>query len=155
MKGVGIIGITLLGFIFLNGVVHAEVFKWVDENGKVHYSDRKISSKAQKVNVKTGAQTLGQDGQEVEQRLLQQQKYVNYLQSERIERQEKRQAVQQQEDKKKKLCAAMKDQLKGYREGGYRWYELDETSGERKFLSDDQLDTKKLELQTEIKSNCS
>jgi hypothetical protein len=77
------------------------------------------------------------------------------LQSERIERQEKRQAVQQQEDKKKKLCAAMKDQLKGYTEGGYRWYELDETSGERKFLSDDQLDAKKKELQIEIKSNCS
>lgn len=154
MNRVGMIGIALLGFVFISSAVHAEVFKWVDENGKVHYSDRKISSKAQKVNVKTGAQTLGQDGQEVKQRLLQQQKYVNYLQSERIERQEKRQAVQQQEDKKKKLCAAMKDQLKGYTEGSYRWYELDETSGERKFLSDDQLNAKKQELRTEIKSNC-
>ena len=164
MKRIGVVGIALLGFILLSGAAHAEIFKWVDANGKVHFSDRKISSQAQKVNVKTSAKTLGQnnagsnigqDNQSAEQRLLQQQKYVNFLTSERLERQEKRQEAQQEKDKKRKLCAAMQDKLKGYTHGNYRWYELNEDSSERQFLADDQIEAKKQELQAEIKSNCS
>ena len=154
MKRVGIIGFALLGLIVLSSNAHAEIFKWVDTNGKVHYSDRKISTQAQQLNVKTGAMTIGQDSKDVEQRLVQQQKYVNYLQSERLERQEKRQEVQQEKDKKRKLCAAMYDQLKNYSQGNYRWYELDEASGERNYLSDDQIEAKKQVLQSEIESNC-
>jgi molecular chaperone DnaK (HSP70) len=160
MNRVRVVGIALIGFILLSGAAHAEIFKWVDANGKVHFSDRKISSQAQKVNVKTGGQNNvdsnnGQDNQTAEQRLLQQQKYVNFLTSERLERQEKRQEAQQEKDKKRKLCAAMQDQLKGYTHGNYRWYKLDEESGERQYLADDQIEAKKQELQTEIKSNCS
>ena len=154
MKRVGIITVTMLGLFVLSGVAHAEIFKWVDANGKVHYSDRKSSTQAQTLNVKTGASTLDQTSDEVEQRLQYQQKYVNYLQSERLERQEKRQQAQQAADKKKKLCAALQDQLKSYNQGKYRWYELDEASGDRKYLSDEQIEAKKQELQTEIKSNC-
>lgn len=154
MKRVGIITIALLGLIVLNGVAHAEIFKWVDANGKVHYSDRKINNQAQTLNMKTGASTLDQTSDDIEQRLMYQQKYVNYLQSERLERKEKRQQAQQAADKKKKLCAALTDQLKSYNQGKYRWYELDDASGERKYLTDDQIEAKKQELQTEIKSNC-
>jgi len=155
MKRVGITGLILLGLIVLSSSAQAEIFKWVDANGKVHYSDRKISTKAQTVNVKTGTKSLGQSEHVVEDRLMQKQKYVNYLQSERIERQEKRQEAQQEKDKKKKLCANMQDQLKGYTQGNYRWYELNEETGERQFLADDQIEAKKQELQAEIKSNCS
>ena len=154
MKRVGMVGLALLGGIFLSTAVNAEIFKWVDENGKVHYSDRKISSNAQKLNVNTGAATLGQSNQDVEQRLMQRQKYVNFLQSERLERQENRQETQQAEEKKRKLCAAIQDQLKSYTEGRYRWYELDKSSGERVYLNDDQIEAKKQELQSELKSNC-
>jgi len=162
MNRVGVVGAALLGFILMSSAAHAEIFKWVDANGKIHFSDRKISSQAQTVNVKTGAKTLGQndvdsniDNQSVEQRLLQQQKYVNFLTSERLERQEKRQEAQQEKDKKRKLCNAMQDKLKGYTHDNYRWYELDEESGERNFISDDQIEARKQELQAEIKSNCS
>ena len=154
MKKVGMISITLLGIFFLSSPAHAEIFKWVDENGKVHYSDRKMSNQAQQINVDTGAATLGQDSNAVEQRLMHQQKYVNYLQSERLERQEKRLEAQQAVDKKKKLCAALQDQLHNYDHGNYRWYDLDESSGERNYLSDDQIEIKKEEVQKEIASNC-
>ena len=169
MNRVGVVGAALLGFILMSGAAHAEIFKWVDADGKVHFSDRKISSQAQKVNVKTGAKTLSQnnvvsnniasngaqDNQSAEQRLLQQKKYVNFLTSERIERKEKRQQAQQEKDKKIKLCNAMQDQLNGYTHGNYRWYELDEKTGERTFLADDKIEAKKQELQSDIKSNCS
>lgn len=155
MKRVGVGVFLLLGMIILSATAHAEIFKWVDANGKVHYSDRKMTTQAQTLNVKTGATTIGQNTDDVEQRLVQQKKYVNFLQSERLERQEKRQEVKAAEDKKKKLCATLNDQLKSYTQGRYRWYELDEVTGERVFINDDQIEAKKAELQTEIKSNCS
>ncbi|MFK7816056.1 MAG: DUF4124 domain-containing protein [Gammaproteobacteria bacterium] len=168
MKRVGVVGAALLGCILMSGAAHAEIFKWVDADGKVHFSDRKISSQAQKVNVKTGAKTLNkndvdknivsnvsQDDQNAEQRLLQQKKYVNFLTSERLERQEKRKEAQQEKDKKRKLCAAMQDQLNGYTQGNYRWYELNEETGERDFLADEKIEARKHELQSDIKSNCS
>ncbi len=155
MKRVVMFGFILLGMIILSGTAHAEVFKWVDANGKVHYSDRKMTTQAQKLNVKTGTKSNGQNTKDVEQRLMQQKKYVNYLQAERLERQEKRQEAKAAEDKKKKVCAAFRDQLKSYTQGNYRWYELDEATGDRYYISDDQLEAKKVELQTEIKSNCS
>ncbi len=86
---------------------------------------------------------------------MQQQKYVNFLESERVERQEKRIEAKQEEDKKRKLCTAMQDKLKSYSQGNYRWYELDEKSGERIYQTDDQISAKKQALETEIESNCS
>lgn len=155
MKRVGIITLALLTIIF-SSAASAEIFKWVDANGKVHFSDRKIDPQAQVVNVKTGAETIGHADQTVEERLMQQQKYVNFLQSERVERKDKREEAQQEEDKKRKLCVAMQDQLKGYGQGNYRWYELDEASGERKYLEGDQIEAKKRQLESELKkSNCS
>ena len=71
---------------------------------------------------------------------MQQKKYVNFLQSERLERQELRQEAKAAEDKKKKLCATLRDQLKSYNQGHYRWYELDEATGERAYISDVQLE---------------
>lgn len=178
MNKVAVIALVLLGLVSLSGAAQAEIFKWVDADGKVHFSDRKISSEAQKINVKTGTEsssknqasknqdstadnnavnnaTTTEDDQSVEQRLLQQKKYVNFLASERIERKEKRQQAKQEKDKKIKLCNAMQDQLNGYTQGNYRWYELNEETGERTFLEDDKIEAKKQQLQSDIKSNCS
>ena len=49
----------------------------------------------------------------------------------------------------------MQDQLKSYTQGNYRWYKLDDKSGERQYLSSEQIEAKKQVLQSEIKSNCS
>ena len=66
MSRVGLTTIAILGFALLSGTAQAEIFKWVDANGKVHYSDRKMAIQAQKLNVKTGAATIGQNAKDVE-----------------------------------------------------------------------------------------
>ena len=144
-----------ISLLFISGNASAEIYKWVDANGKVHYSDRKVDAAAIKLNTSTGATTLGQSSQDVEQRLMQQKKYLNYLSTERAERQEKRQALEQQKAKQKKYCAAIQDQLRSYTEEHTRWYELDEQTGERQYISDAELESRKQELQAEIKSSCS
>ena len=147
--------VVLINFVALNGAAYAEVFKWVDANGKVHYSDRKNDASAVELNVSTGAASLGQSSQNVEQRLMQQKKYLNYLESERLERKEKRAKVEQQKAKQKKYCTSLQDQLRSYIEENVRWYELNEESGERSFISDDDLEKRKQELRAEINISCS
>ena len=157
MSGIGnlLCGVMLIGIAGLNGVAYAEVFKWVDANGKVHYSDHKTDASAEQLNVTTEASAIEQSDQGVEQRLMQQQKYLNYLQSERLKRQEKREELKQQKAQKKQYCSSLQDQLRNYEEGRVRWYELDKQSGERNFISDDVLEKRKQELRAEIKSSCS
>ena len=144
-----------ISFLLISSNASAEIYKWVDANGKVHYSDRKVDAAAVKLDVSTGATSIGKSSQDVEQRLMQQKKYLNYLSTERVERQEERHALEQEKAKQKKYCAAIKDQLRNYTEVHARWYELDEQTGERKYISDAELETRKQELQAEIKSSCS
>ncbi len=147
--------VALVGVVVLIGVANAEVFKWTDANGKVHYSDRKMDSSAVNLNVTTGAASLGESEYSVEQRLMEQKKYLSYLASERLERKEKRVELEQQQAKKKKYCASLQNQLKDYIEENVRWYVLNERSGERQFVSDFDIDLHKQELRKEIKSSCS
>ncbi len=147
--------IILIGFALACGAVHAEVFKWVDANGKIHYSDRKIDSSAEKLSISTGKTSKGETNTDSEQRLANQNKYVNYLQSERLERQEKRDQQKQQQTKQKQYCASLKDQLISFTEDQARWYVFDDATGERRFVTDAELNQRKQELQSEIKTNCS
>ena len=145
---------TFISFALFSGNALAEVYKWVDANGKVHYSDRKVDAAAVKLDVSTGAATLGQSDQNVQQRLVQQNKYLNYLTTERQEREEKRAELKQQKATQKKYCTAIKDQLRSFTEDNSRWYDFDEESGERRYLSDAEIDKQIQELQAEIKTSC-
>lgn len=131
-----ICAITFISFAVISGNATAEIYKWVDANGKVHYSDRKVDAKAVTLDVSTGTSSLGDTEQDVEQRLMQQNKYLNYLTSERIERQEKRAEAEKQKSKQKKYCSSLQDQLKSYTEDHVSWYELNEETGERQYISD-------------------
>ena len=150
-----IAGAILISFAISIGIANAEIFKWVDSNGKVHYSDRKIDPSAKEIDVSTGKQSIETSNSDVGQRLANQNKYLNYLQSERLERKEKRDQQKAQRAKKNQYCATLKDQLRSFTEERARWYELDEATGDRRFISDAELDQRKNELQTEIKTNCS
>ena len=146
---------VLITFVLASGTASAEIFKWVDGNGKVHYSDRKTDSSAEKLNVTTGTTSLGQSSQDVEQRMMQQKKFLNYLQSERLDRKEKRAKEENQKAKLRKYCATLQDQLKSYTEDHVNWYDFDEETGERRYLSDSELEKLKQDLRAEIKSSCS
>ena len=108
------------------GTANAEVFKWVDANGKIHYSDRKVDSSAEKLNVSIGQASIGSSSSDIGQRLANQNKYLNYLQSERLERKEKRDQQKAQQAKKNQYCATLKDQQRSFTEEHARWYEFDD-----------------------------
>ncbi len=134
---------------FVTSLASAEVYKWIDADGKIHYSDKKINKSAEKVDIK---QNIANDA---EQRLNKQKKYLNYLQSEREQRQKNKMHIREQQAKQKKHCLILRDNLKSLTQERVIWYELDENTGERRYLTDKELEKQIQELESKIKTNCS
>lgn len=88
--------------------VYAEIYKWTDENGKTHYSDRP-HIKATTVDIKT--QTPPQANQADRWQAIQerQRRYLEYLQDERNDRDEEKSKKAQELAERKKICQEATD----------------------------------------------
>jgi len=92
-------------------MAHAEIYRWTDENGKVHFSDKPIGDKAKKIDIKEQpAEPVNTQTSEDRKRKVQQ-----YLRA----RQEERAELDRQDEEKKKLrkerkvkCAEFKHRYK-------------------------------------------
>jgi hypothetical protein len=56
-KKVFISALSISLYILLQTPVSAEIYKWVDEDGQVHYGDQPVGSDAEKVNIRTNETT--------------------------------------------------------------------------------------------------
>lgn len=65
-----ITAIGILGLLSYATFTFAEIYRWVDDEGKVHYSDRKLSANAEDVTKDVSVQNI--DTSQEEQRKLQQ-----------------------------------------------------------------------------------
>ena len=109
----------------------AEIYKWTDEKGNVHYGDKPIVNSEEilipeKINVQS--RVTMQEREEKRKRLLE---------SFAEDRADKKEQQEKQEIKKKKLnrqCITARDRLKTYQKSS-RLYDLNE-KGERVILSD-------------------
>lgn len=117
--------LNMIAYIWLTPFAHAEVYKWTDENGRVHYGDRPSEKQATRVDIQQHSpdQTKkAADWQTIQQR---QKKYLEYLQDERQDRKQDQINLAEQNAKRKKMC----NEASGY----YRqlhttpqWYREDE-----------------------------
>ena len=93
--------VIFLLILFYAGSANAEIYKWVDEQGKVHYSDRPQGKNTEKVEVKsTVSDAQRQDAERLKQRY--QQLYQQIKEDEQ---------AQAEADKK---ASAKKAKLQGY-----------------------------------------
>jgi len=127
--------------------------KWVDENGKVHYSDTPPpDAKVESVRNVTGK------GQEVapadysSKSYSQREAELNKARLEKKEASEKsaRETAQQQE--RKQNCAAARENLRAL-ESGTRLVTYDE-NGEKRFLDDDERTQRLSSAREAVKANC-
>lgn len=93
---------TLALFAF-HPVLYAEVYKWVDEDGRVHYGDRPASKSATQMDIKNQPAPTASEGdwQTIKQR---QQKYLEYLEDERKDRDEVKAKQAAEKAERQKLC---------------------------------------------------
>ncbi len=114
------------------GSALAEVYRWVDEHGNVHFGDRPSGEQAEAVELDERALNV----QEVSGERLEQQKKIldAYAEERRVRKEQAAQAAAQAEERRQ-ACHEVRDQLRQMRDGGFVWYDLD-AAGNRVYLDE-------------------
>ena len=147
--------VLFLAFL-MAGLCQGEIYKWVDENGKVHFSQTPPNDEAEKIDVGNSSEALPATNNNVDQipsSVDNQKRYSDYLEQERLERKEKREAKKQKKAELRSKCHNARAELSDMNQGGILYYELDE-NGERKFVEDKRVEAKKDQLRNYLKRNC-
>jgi len=127
----------------------AEIYKWTDANGNVHYGDKPVKHAVQ---MQISDEKQSGSGLTSAQRKERRQKLLEAMQEDR-KLKEKQQAEQHKKrEKLNRQCVYAKDQLKQYKKVG-RLYTLDK-QGNRVYMSDQEHDRAVAKLQAAIKQHC-
>jgi hypothetical protein len=139
------------GMVLCCAGVEAGVYRWVDEDGKVHYGDRPGGAEsAEEVTVKQekGAdQPASGEGnrEQTRQRLLEQ------YEKDRLEKKAAAAQRKKEQARRNRNCAIARDRLKAYERSAL--YDLDE-DGERVYLSDDERERALEEAREDVQHWC-
>ena len=124
--------ITILSSTIIAAPVNAQVYKWVDENGQVHYGEKPGNSQAEQVQIRTNETTSP--------RAIDKSK-VDYYEGKQKDKQQAEATAPPEEPKmsnkeKRKLCDEAKSDLARIMSRG-RMREIDE-KGEYTYLTEEQ-----------------
>ncbi len=130
---------------------NAEVYRWVDENGRMQFSDRPVSDTAQEIEIRQAPPLYSDDARQDQQRKRKQAKMLEMFQDQRDEKsrldaEEKRVTAERQ-----KRCARVRDRLRRYQ--GSALYE-NLTEGDRRYLTDEERAKVIAETEREVKHWC-
>ena len=133
--------------------VQAEVYKWVDDKGRVHYGD-KPGAGSQVVEVK---QHEAQDkpaaiGEDELSRDEKRQRISDMLEEDRLAKNEKREKENKERERKKRECNRLKDHQR-HVERAAGLYRLDK-DGNRVIISNEQRKKSQQNLRKQIKRAC-
>jgi hypothetical protein len=120
----------------LSGVVQAGVYRWVDDNGRVHFGDRPSSDSAQELELKRPPRprTGNIDQRQLDaERKAARQKLLDSFDEERRQQREATQQREAQERERQRNCAAARDRLRRYENASSLYQPL--ANGERRVLS--------------------
>ena len=135
--------------LFFSALVNAGIYKWTDENGKVHYGDKPTASSAElNISVEQSSNTTSGDETREERR----QRISDSMTEDRLARDKKKTEDKQKKADKKRLCNQSKDRLKNYKRAN-RLYNL-KKDGNRNILSDESRKKAISDLEKEIRRNC-
>lgn len=130
--------LLIIACSYSTNVYAAQVYKWIDDNGQVHYGSKPPTKNAKKMNIKDRYIDSGTANRpaSAQQRAEEQRRFVDALTAE----EEALKAEKQKQDEKENLrfqrCIAARDQLKNMQEAG-ALYDLDD-KGNRVILNNQQ-----------------
>jgi len=134
----------LIGLLSFSIDVTAEVYRWVDKNGKVHYTDKKPAPDAENITKEVNKQNLDSSSREIER--------INQMHRE--DEQAARAAQQRQAEARAQAmrapCAEAKTRLKKMK--GYVTF-IDE-NGKVVTVTEKERQEKVAELERDIRANC-
>lgn len=128
------------------GAAAAEIFKWTDANGEVHYGDRPPTAGAARITVHGGRGSDDTTRRERTRRLLQE------FETERAEQAERDAALAREEAERTAACADARNRHFEYKNSGYL-YEWD-ANGEKRVLSDAEHRRARAEARADVDKWC-
>jgi uncharacterized protein HemX len=140
---------TLLLCTFLIAAgAQAEMYKWTDEQGNVHFSD-KPHANARKLEIRT-PRSSGIGASNHQRRS--QQDLLRDMQASRQQREQKAAENARAREQRERECTALRNRLRTYEEVDYVFYRDD--SGKKKRLSRDYKKKEEQKLREQIAQNC-
>jgi len=136
-------------FLFCVSYTNAEVYKWIDENGKVVYGDKPTSSNADKIKIKSAPV---QDPV-VQGRNERQNKLLNVMQQERDERNALKEEEKGKKEEQMKICAEARRELQEIKDASYLYRETDDPNNPA-IITDEEREAEQLKYEKYIKKNC-
>ena len=127
----------------------AEVYKWVDENGKVVYGDKPTSTDADKIKIKKSPV----HDPVVHQRNEKQNKLLNVITEEREQRNASRKEEKKKNDELKKMCADAREELQKMKNASFLYEDTDDPKNP-KIMTDEERKAEEIRFEKEIKKNC-
>jgi hypothetical protein len=137
----------LLCLLVLPGLAAAEIYRWTDANGQVHFGQRPAVPGAQQIEVKP--QVVEQDQLTRER----QERTSRFFDARREEQAQAAVVAAEQQAKRAKECRELRNRLTSIPEG--RSYYRAEANGQRSYYSDEQVDTARQQLQSQVAGRCS
>jgi hypothetical protein len=145
-----LVWVILISIVFSQGL-YAGVYKWTDEQGRVHFSDRPDSESSTEVKIQQ-APSSGTSNGSSQHRQQKMRKMLDALEEERIEKRETEQKAKKEREKRKKKCRYAKDRYNSHnRASGIYSYQKD---GQRSYLSDDERKSHMKKLKADIERWC-
>lgn len=131
--------------------INAAVYKWVDEQGKVHFGDRPSSPQAQQFKLNTPPESSNSTTPSAAQRQITRQRMLDMYQQEREKKQVARKKKKENAKKLAQQCANARDRLRRYE--GSRLYE-NLPDGKRRYFSEIEHEKTTSKLRSNIKRYC-
>lgn len=141
--------LIIIFFLFCLSNANAEIYKWIDENGKVVYGDKPISSDAEQIKIK---KTPVQDPV-VQQRNEKQNKLLGVMQEEREERSALRKEEKKKNDEHKKMCADARKALQKIKNARFLYEKTDDPNNP-KIMTNEERKAEEIRFENQIKKNC-
>ena len=137
--------------ILFSSIGNAEIYKWTDETGKVHFSDKPVGEKSETLDIKvqTSAPVSAKSRDERKQRADQ---YLRGRQEERAEADKKQKEKKKLIALRKKKCGEAKHEYRETIEAGAVYFK--NKDGTRDFLGPERRKKEELRAKAEVKKWC-
>ncbi|WPC06065.1 DUF4124 domain-containing protein [Pseudomonas benzenivorans] len=135
-----------LCLLLLPGLAAAEIYRWVDDQGQVHFGQRPAAAGAEQVEVRP--QVIERDAA-TRERLERTERFYD---ARRQEQAEADASSAQRRAKRDQECSDLRHRLAQLPEG--RRYYREEASGERTYYSDEELDAVRRRLRQSLTDRC-
>lgn len=132
--------------------LQAAVYKWTDEHGQVHFSDKPVSDGAKEVEIRTKVPEGGSGHQIESDRKALRRRLLDSYEQDRADKREAADKAKQAREERKKKCINARARYDGYSTAGSIYNYLE--SGEREYLDKEQRQRFIAKLKADVKRYC-